>query len=164
MNIQELKMKRDELEKRARSLKTKSAQLKAWDKVREVNRELYNAFSDMAEKYQGKEVVAEVVHSRDSSDSLAHIIGLGVDVWFSPTSDVKSKSWYNETSCITYEKGQKIKAKLRVDVSSEGLTFILTQVRGGKVDQVRYRELSKNKNLAFFKYPKAKGVTGLFAA
>jgi hypothetical protein len=43
------------------------------------------------------------------------------------------------------------------------LQVIPKKMHGGRVNEARYAELCKRDNLAFFKYPKSDGVTGLFA-
>jgi hypothetical protein len=152
------------LEKRAYSLKTKKARITAFEKVREVRRSLHNEYAELAEQYDGKEVIATVNWSRPDGDGYVTVEGIDRSIPFYSCNDVKAKSWYSEFACITYEKGQKIKAVLKTSVSSDGITFSLSKIRGGKIDHAEYKELCKNKNRAFFKYPKAKGVTGLFAA
>lgn len=155
------------LEKRARSLKTKKAQIKAWDAVHRVRHQLCGEYHELAEIFEGKETTCTILWFRpDDGDGMAKV-DLGDQsktIYFHACNDVKAKSWYAESSCITYESGQVVKAILKVRASSDGLDFSIGQIRGGKVDEVKYKELCKNKNRPFFKYPKAKGVTGLFAA
>jgi hypothetical protein len=159
------------LEKRAYSLKTKKARIKAWEAVRVVKCNLSNEFHELAEQYEGRVVQFVVLCADSDGKTLMYNDTLGLKEWAHNCNDVRSKSWYPEYSCIVYEKGQTVMATLSVTASSDGLDFSLTKIHGGRVDTELYKELCKNKNRAFFKYPNAKGVqkreailTGLFAA
>jgi hypothetical protein len=152
---------------KAKSFKTKAAKTKAWDKVRALVNLSYDEVRPTAESYNGQ--VAEFTVTSVFSDSIQCYNEKFGSYNVSTCNDILSKSWYPETSCIEYVKGQVISTTLLAEVTKHfkheyqvvGIT--LTKIVGGVVNESKYAELCKNKSLAFFKYPGSEGVSGLFA-
>jgi hypothetical protein len=150
---------------KAYSFKTKAARSKAWDKVQELVDLSYDEVKPIAESYNGQ--VAEFTVTHVFTDSIQCYNEKLGSYNVSKCNDILSKSWYPETSCIDYTKGQVISVTLFAEVTKHfkheyqvvGIT--LTKVVGGVVNESKYAELCKNENLAFFKYPGSEGVTGL---
>jgi len=162
MNIQELKQLAEQARTNARSLKTKKAQQKAYDKAREFEREAFIKLCNERDLYGQFSFKATVKHFRPGSDEYLVETPYG-SMWLSPTSDVLSKSWYAHTCCIEYVIGQTIHVEATIDVNHDRLelNIIPGKVSGGTLNTEQYTELCKNDNLAFFKYPI--GMTGLFS-
>jgi hypothetical protein len=74
-------------------------------------------------------------------------------IWGSIQNDIKSKSWYAETCCIEYVKGQSIKVQLKAKVNDCSIYIEAGKIEGGQVDEIKYAELCKRDDLAFFKRP-----------
>lgn len=88
--------------------------------------------------------------------------GLGF-VYFDACNDESSKSWYNEPCCVEFTKDQKISVKIKFEISHDSIVVVTEKLKGGTLNQVKYDELSKRPNLAFFRYPNSAGVTSLIA-
>lgn len=158
MNFESLKIKRQELVDRARSLKTKKAQSRAWRLVSDIEREMHDLVQSHAELVDGTTITGEV---RTSGYEVMVRTAIG-NIMVYGCNDVLSKSWYSETCCVSYERGQQIEGEVFVtEVSWRGYSIGLKNVKGGSFDDARYLELSQNPNLAFFKYPT--GMSGLFS-
>lgn len=154
-------------EQRARSLKTKKAQQRAWDKVRELKRELFKHLTERRDKYATFSVKGTVI--ADNSHCMAEHFGVDTPngiFWISPTCDVLSKSWYASTCCIEYVKGQEVIIEMDVDINwqstADRLCAYPKRVYGGLLNEEKYAELCKRGNLAFFKYLDGH-MSGLFA-
>jgi hypothetical protein len=161
MNIQELKDQAAVYRTKAGILKTKEAQRKAYKKAREYEREAFIKLCDERDKYGKFSFRATVSHFMSGSENYLVETPYG-SMWFSPTQDVLSKSWYPQTCCIEYTKGQTIYVEGTIKVNSDRLKLEILpgKVSGGVINETQYSELCKNENLAFFKYPT--GMSGLF--
>src|SRR5271154_1152614 len=97
-------------EQRARSLKTKSAQTKAWKVVHELKHELFMLLAEERNKYATHSVKGTVIG--DNSHCMSDYIMVKTEAYgilhASPTSDVLSKSWYAHTCCVEYSQGQEV--------------------------------------------------------
>ena len=163
--ILELKQKITIEENRFYTLKTKAAKRKSSDKLYILRRELNMLLMDVAEEFNAlnidKALIGEVIILKREGAIINTELGkFEVNNCNSPLS----ASWYNETSCITYHKGEKVKVIVVAEVTDCKLYYTLYKVlEGGKFDADRYKELSQDKNLAFFRYNlDSKNVTGLF--
>jgi hypothetical protein len=150
---------------RAYSLKTKKAQRKAWDKVHELERELFRLLCEQRDRYARFSVKGTVIS--DNSHCMSDTFGVDTPngiFWVSPTCDELSKSWYSSTCCVEYSKGQEVIIEMEVDVNHDRLTLHAypKRVYGGILNETKYAELCKKGNLAFFKYPDGH-MSGLFA-
>jgi hypothetical protein len=164
--MQDLRDQLNAAEQRARSLKTKKAQIKAWDKVREIRREILtkHLYPELA-KYRTHSVKGIVKRFHPGDDHyLVETKEYGT-MWLSPCADVLTKSWYDHTCCIEYVEGQIIVIECELEINHDKLQIFVQpgHVTGGFVNEVQYAELCKQDDLAFFKYPNSNGVTGLFA-
>lgn len=154
---------------KARSLKTKKAQAKAWAKVREIEHEILfgeGGLYEQAKPYAVHSVKGTVRRFyAGCEDVLVDTTEYG-SMWVSICSDVLTKSWYPHTSCIEFTEGQEVVLEITIEVNSDRLCLnaVPGHISGGKVNEEQYAELCKNTNLAFFKYPNSNGVTGLFAS
>lgn len=152
-----LKLQRAELIKKAQALKTKKAQAKAWDKVREIELQMENVISDAWSKVSGRHTGAVLMSGTDVLVKTEY----GTFNAYA-CNDVLSKSWHSETCCVSYTRGQKIEFEFSViNVTHKGADVMITKISGGTLDEALYQELSAKPNLAFFKYPA--GMSGLFA-
>jgi hypothetical protein len=149
---------------RVYKLKTKKAKEKAWNRVRDLERELFHLACKERDVYRTHSVKGTVRRFRSNDD-----VGLLVDtpygaLWCSQTSDVLSKSWYSHTCCVEYTEGQEVIIEIEVDVNMDSLKLELIprRIHGGRVNEEEYAELCKRTNLAFFKYPDGH-MSGLFA-
>jgi hypothetical protein len=161
MTIAELKTKRDELNSKARSLKTKAAKDKVYKQICLIDRQLCDALYEARDKY-GHFSIKGIVH--DFAGRGEEILVKTIDgdlLWLSPDNDVLSKSWYPETCCIEYTKGQSvvIECSVETDLQNACLRLLPGKIHGGRVNEQKYQELCKRDDLAFFKYPQ--GMTGL---
>ncbi len=161
MTIQELKNQAEQLRTKARSLKTKKAQSKAYDSARELENQAWIKLCDERNKYGKFSFKAVVNHFSAGSENYLVDTPYG-HMWLSPTADILSKSWYAHTCCIEYTKGQTVVVEASIDVNSDRLSLEVVpgKVTGGTVNETKYLELCQRDNLAFFKYPA--GITGLF--
>lgn len=164
MTFQELKQAIRAESIRARGLKTKKAQQRAWDKVRSLEREVLGMLYEARSKYAPYSIKATVQYFHDGDDHILTRTADGESCWISPTSDEVSKSWYGSTCCVSYSKGQDVVIEIEVDVDSDRLCLIHVprRVRGGTLNEAKYAELCKRTDLAFFKYPS--GMSGLFSS
>ncbi len=154
---------------RAYSLKTKKAQTKAWAHVHRIEREILDIMYIEARKYATHSVRGTVIS--DNSHCMSEYIMIetaeyGI-IHAHPQNDVLSKSWYARTCCVEYKRGQTVVVEIDVDVNSDGrngpfLEVIPKRMSGGVLNESKYAELCKRDDLAFFKYPNANSVTGLF--
>ena len=161
MKNEDLKIKAEEYRNKARSLKTKKAQNKAYAMAREIEHEVFIKLCDERDLYGQFSFKATVksFHPHDEHYLVETPYG---SMWLSPTADILSKSWYSHTCCIEYTVGQTIIVNATIDVNIERLSLeiIPGKVTGGTLNIKQYEELCNNENLAFFKYPT--GMTGLF--
>lgn len=152
------------LEAKVSTLKTKKAIEKCHDKIHSLRLQLhdvlYAEIGALNHVWDGWHD-AQVCYSTES-EGMAKIDGLGF-VYFNACNDENSKSWYNETCCIEFIKGQKISVKIKFDISHDSIVIVTEKLKGGTLNQKKYQELSKKPNLAFFRYPNSAGVTGLIA-
>jgi hypothetical protein len=162
MNIKELKTLAEQYRAKARSLKTKKAQQKAYDKAREFEREAFIKLCDERDLYGQFSFKGTVRSVWSGDDGLVVETPYGT-MFLSPANDVLSKSWYAETSCIEYIVGQTVYVEATVEVNHDKLVLniIPGHITGGTVNETQYAELCQRDNLAFFKYPT--GMSGLFA-
>ncbi len=151
-------------ESKARSLKTKKAQTKAWNVVRELRHEILMLLYGQRDAFQTHSVKATVRWFHAGDDHVCISTPYGT-LYASPTSDAISKSWYGHTCCVEYTEGQELIVEIDVDVDSDRLCLevIPKRIYGGKLNESQYAELCKRTDLAFFKYPNG-GMTGLFAS
>ena len=149
--------------RRADKLKTKKAKIKAWDKVRGLEREACTILYGAVKKYAPQSMKAVVKHFRPGDDHFLVETPYG-SMWVSPTGDVLSKSWYPHTCCIEYTVGQEIVLEFHTEVNLDKLflEIIPGKMYGGRVNETQYTELDKRDDLAFFKHSNSDGVTGLF--
>jgi hypothetical protein len=163
-NLTELRADLDAAKTRARSLKTKKAREKAWNVAREIEREIFLRLCDMRDTYAVQSVKGTVTRDTWAGDDYIPVETCFGLLWLSPTTDEQSKSWYPGTCCIEYSKGQTLIIEIETDVNHSGLFLELVPrlSRGGTLNEEKYAELCKRDDLAFFKYPGADGVTGLF--
>ena len=164
--ILELRQKISDEENRFYSLKTKPAKQKSRDKLWVLRGELDGLLLDVAHEFNcinsDKAIIGEVVCTTRDGALVKTELGM-FDIYNS--NSPLSASWYSETSCITYVKGEKITLKIEAEVYDERLFYTAVKVlSGGQFDAARYEKLSQQKNLAFFRYNlNSKNVTGLFA-
>lgn len=149
---------------RAYGLKTKKAQVKAWARVRELERELLTHLYAARDTFHTHSVRGTVLSAHAGDDYMIVRTPYGA-LHPCPTSDVLSKSWYAHTCCVEYTVGQEVILEIEVDVNSEYLTLELIPKRiyGGTLNAAQYAELDKRTDLAFFKHSNSDGVTGLFS-
>jgi hypothetical protein len=149
---------------KARTLKTRKAQDKAWKTVQELEHQALTILYAQRDAFRTHSVKAKVRWFHACDDYVSLFTPYGTQ-YGSPTSDVVSKSWYGSACCVEYTEGQEVIVELEVEVDSERLCLqvIPKRIYGGKLNEVQYAELCKNPNLAFFKYPGTDEVTGLFA-
>jgi hypothetical protein len=153
---------------RAYSLKTKKAQRKAWDRVRDIEREILfgsGGLFEQANVYATHSVKGVVKRFyAGCSDVLIETKEYG-NLWVNIANDVEAKSWYDHTCCIEYTEGQTVIVECTIEVDSDRLCLYVQagHVTGGRVNETQYAELCKRDDLAFFKYPNLNGVTGLFS-
>lgn len=83
-------------------------------------------------------------------------------VWTGVCNDLKSASWYNHTSCISFKGGQEVIVWVDFEVNYDkyAIDVIPQKISGGYFNQDQYEKLCRNPDLAFFKYPT--GMSGLF--
>jgi len=163
-NIAELKELIQTEISRAYKLKTKKAKERAYEVIHNLKREALDQLYTASEKYGPQSMRATVLTFRSGDDHFLVSTPYG-NMWVSPTGDVLSKSWYAHTCCIEYAVGQELVLEFKTEVNSDKLflEIIPGKMTGGTVNETQYAELCKRDNLAFFKYPGADGVTGLFA-
>lgn len=150
-------------ETRARSLKTKKAQAKAWEAYREIKREIFRLLCDERNKFARHSVKGIVKTFSAGNDHFLVETPYG-SMWVSPTGDALTKSWYAHTCCIEYTVGQEIIIEIEIDLADDGMRLgsFPKRIHGGTVNESQYGELCKKGNLAFFKYPEGH-MSGLFA-
>ncbi len=163
MNLTELKTLIKTESTRAYNLKTKKARSKAWDKVRDLERQALNILYAQRDIYSTQSMKCTVRHFTDGDEHFLVESPYG-SLWLSPTSDAVSKSWYSHTCCVQYTKGQTIIVEFEIDVSDRlSLEIIPKRIHGGTLNETKYAELCQRGNLAFFKYPDGH-MSGLFAS
>ncbi len=161
--MKQLREQIEALKSKGYSLKTKKAQMKCFDKVRELERELFFKLCDQRDKFQNHSVKAIVRWFHEGDDQVALRTPYGT-LYGSPTSDVVSKSWYGSTCCVQYQEGQEVIIEIEIDVDMESLylQLIPKRIYGGILNETKYIDLCKQDNLAFFKYPNGH-MSGLFS-
>lgn len=167
MLICDIKNQIKQLENEIRSLKTKSAQAKRRDKIRELKNKAIDQLHEQAKSYAThtiKGVVSYVDSYVDSYQTFLTAKTSYYDLTLYPCNDELSKSWYVETCCVEYSKGQSITIEVDVEVDYDNLNLTLRPktIRGGKLNEAKYAQLCDQSNLAFFKYPT--GMSGLFSS
>lgn len=150
-------------ETKAYSLKTKKAQTKAWNLVRELKHNIWLKLCKERDSFEKHSIKGTVKSFRPGDDKLLVSTAYG-NMWCSPTSDENSKSWYGSTCCIEYKEGQEIVIEIDVDADYDRLCLytIPKRIYGGALNVEQYERLCKQGNLAFFKYPDGH-MSGLFA-
>lgn len=167
MTTAELRLEIELAKQVAYKRKTKAAQVRAWDKVRHLERQLLDIMYAARDKYATFSFKATVI--ADNKHVMSEHIGVkdvsGKVFWISPCNDILSKSWYASTCCVEYTEGQEVIVEAEVDVCRDSLKLILVPKRlyGGTLNQTKYEELCKKGNLAFFKYPDGR-MSGLFSS
>jgi hypothetical protein len=153
------------LEKKWATLKTKKAKEKCSDKIWKLNRECLSLMYNRASELDGQKIELEVLYSTDGQ-GLAKVLTdgplKGESIRFNACNDVLSRSWYEETCCISYEARQKIEADLITKPHSDGIELGIKNIKGGILDQEKFNRLDKRDDLAFFKHSGTNHVTGLF--
>lgn len=155
-----------ELEKsRFYSLKTKKAKEKSRQRIRDLRtKALLEHLYPARDAYATHSVRGTVIDSTGRGDEIAMKTEEYGLLWISPCNDILSKSWYPNTCCVEYSRGQSVVIECDIDVDSDRLCLIVVPKRiyGGTLNEERYNELCKQDNLAFFKYPDGH-MSGLFA-
>lgn len=165
MSTTQLRSDIRDLQNKAHSLKTKAAKKKVWGKISALERQLYSELSDIAATVHGKTLKGIVLYTSTGSFLIqVSSDDLNTTVHAFVCNAVNSASWYSETSCITAHKGQEVEFTLIAEVYNEGIALSAAKIKGLTFDKAQYDVLSKNKNLAFFRYDLSNTeVTGLFA-
>lgn len=163
--MQELRKKLDTAKTRAYSLKTKKAKSKAWNVVREIEREILSILYAEIARFDVHSIQGTVLTFNPGNDVFLVETEAYGKMWVSPTGDVLSKSWYGHTCCIEYKIGQRIVIECKIEVNHDTLRLnvIPGEMIGGFVNEAQYAELDKRNDLAFFRHSNATGMTGLFA-
>lgn len=153
----------------SKHFKTKVARQKNWDKIRHLKREAYPILEKQLEElrsmYSEKQELTVTYIDRDWI--FAENSNFKGD--FKPSHDVNSASWYNETCCIEYTEGQKIKANIifEIDLDQLKIVYYFKKIEGGILNKEKYLKLRDgDQKLAFFKYNLLDGdssISGLFA-
>jgi len=157
--LKTLKQKHNDLKTKLYKTKTKKAISKLQDAMSTVEHSIEDIYRDLARPWENKRVTGVVLYS---GTEVMVKTELGT-ILVNACSDIQSKSWYNETCCVSFEKGSTIEFTLKInDITYRGVDIGGADISGGVFDAEQYEKLCKNKNLAFFKYPNSDGVTGLF--
>ncbi len=123
---------------------------------------LFEQCEELNKEYADLSITGVVKHVWDNCIVVElTVAGQKTTVMASKCNDVLSKSWYDETCCIDYTKGQNVTVKLNFEVTEHHISIAVKSINGGKVNQEKYEELCKNKHLAFFKYPESDFFSGL---
>lgn len=161
-----LKIQIKEAEARAYKLKTKKAQTKAWNKIKELSRELWLLLCEERNKYAEHSVKGTVIV--DNSHCMSEYIMVKTAEYgilhVSPSNDILSKSWYPSMCCVEYAEGQQVIVECDIDFDRNGadrLCVYPKRVHGGVLNESKYAELCQRDDLAFFKYPDGR-MSGLF--
>lgn len=175
MKIQSIRTNIAELNKKAYSLKTKKAQAKIYDKIHLLERELFVLLSEVAEQknneLSGRKMTGIVKRdSKSSEDSVfVYIAELNQSIFIDKCTDIASKSWHSNLSCLEYKENQEVELTIEYSVTrdfkrNEIVIWDIKSLSGGIVDMVEYNRLCNNtQKYSFFKYPNQNGVSGLFA-
>lgn len=149
---------------RARAFKSKSAQTKAWNKVYAFEHEAFDLLYAACDKYALYSIRGTVQHFHDGEQNVFVKLDDGTTIWICPTNDVVSKSWYANTCCVSYKSGQNIIVEFEVNVDNDRLCLyqIPKRVYGGTLNEIKFRELDRRTDLAFFKHSTG-GQSELFA-
>lgn len=163
MNFQAIKFAIKTESIRLYSLKTKPAIAKSRAKIVALKVQAADLLDKQVEAINGAIVKGKVtlVDSRDGD--------LWIDteefgrVYANITGSVDSKSWYATTCCVEFERGMEVEFVLKASVNFDKscIDLVAGSIKGGRFNAERYAELSKQDNLAFFKYPD--GMSGLFS-
>lgn len=109
-------------------------------------------------KYHGKELPARVVwFDKLTGVGSVEFDGKLATIW--ACNITGKKTWYPETACTYYERGQEI--RVRIETSFGGRIDVIG-VTPGHLDHERWEQL-KDKDLAFRCDDAGNAVTGLFA-
>lgn len=157
-SITELKQKIKDARTKAYSLKTKKAKDKQFLIIRELTRLLNEALLEAIEPYLGARHKATVL--MNGTDVLAKSEFGTIQLY--AINDVKSKSWYDTTCCVSFKEGDVVTFEIMHPHATDGqLHWIAGKIEGGHFDQQKYDELCKRDDLAFFKKPDG-SRSGLF--
>jgi hypothetical protein len=174
LDVQVLRDNIEEINKKAMSLKTKKAQLKAYDKIHTLERDLFILLRDIADsknnKMNGRKIKAIVKRDSKSSedDVFVFIPELSQSLFIGKNIDIASKSWHANLSCMEYKENQEIELEITYEVTrdfkqNQIVTYDVTKIHGGSIDMVEYSRLcNDSQKYSFFKYPGQNGVSGLF--
>ena len=160
--IQAIKEQIKSLELEAYKLKTKQAKLKRYESIKALRNQAIHLLHDEVKAFATHTVKGMVESVGYSQDYLYASTPYG-KIMLYQCNDELSKSWYVETCCIEYSKGQEITIEIDIEVNYESLSLnlITKTIRGGQLNESKYSSLCENSNLAFFQYPS--GMSGLFS-
>lgn len=128
---------------------------RAWRDVE--NDERFLDFEAYRNEWNGRVFKAEVVAGGKGPEFLVRGLN-GEGQWWLHACNIKdSKTWYPETACVYYDKGQIVEVTLDI---SYGATFCIG-ITQGIIDQEKWDSLDQN-NLPF-RVKDDGSVTGLFA-
>jgi hypothetical protein len=163
--MDQLKSKLEAATERAHSLKTKKAQTKAWNVVREIRHEILMLLYAARDTYAPYSMQGTVRWFHAGDDHVCIRLSDNSSTYANPMSDAVSKSWYGHTCCVEYTAGQAVVVEFEVDVDSDRLCLVRIPKRiyGGTLNEAQFAELDKRTDLAFFKHSSG-GMTGLFAS
>lgn len=161
-SISELKEDYTDLKKKLYSLKTKKAIEKCRDKMADIRHAAWLQVVEQCKQYARCTVKCSVRYfSPDGELILDTPYGV---VFTSACNDALSKSWYGTTCCVEYVVDQVVYLELDFEAGDFSIEVVAGRVTGGVLNKEKYHELCNDGNkYAFFKYPDAAGVTGLFA-
>lgn len=156
--LNELKDERKLLLTKIYNLKTKPAKRKVWDKISDIELQIENIYKTIAEPYLNRRIKGTIMYS--GTEVLVRC-ELGT-IEINACNDKLSKSWYNETCCVSFIRDTEVEFEVIIDsISFQGVIFLAKDVSGGIFSAEEYEKLNKNPNLAFFKYSDDK-MSGLF--
>lgn len=165
--LEQIKQEIQSLE--SKNFKTKKARENNWSKIRSLKHEAYPILEKIRNELQSQysekqELTITHVGSNWSCARNEDLMGE-----INPANDVNSASWYTETCCIEYIKGQKIKANVvfEIDLDQFKIEYFFENIEGGILNREKYIALKDgDRKLAFFKYNLLDGdnsISGLFA-
>jgi hypothetical protein len=111
-------------------------------------------------KYHGKRFQAKVIDGGPQSEMLVSVIGaeeLHLQTIYACNIKGK-KTWYPETACVFYEKGQIVDVEIHV---THGFDRFVIGLTPGHLDTEHWNRI-KDSSLAFRCDDEGKAVTGLF--
>lgn len=113
-----------------------------------------------AEENHGKEFDAEVRwFNKVSGEGMLYIPELAISAVVYACNLPGRKTWYAETACVYYERGQKVRIKLDIPAYSELFVIGITP---GTLDTEAWNNI-KDKPLAFRCDDEGNAINGLFA-